>query len=97
MVSIERFLTLFHQSYIVTLKIFHRRFSARHETIITYPTNITRDQSALLKFKSKINDPEGHLEDWNPNKTVCEWRGVKCGVNHYRVIALDVSELYLMN
>ncbi|KAG9137536.1 hypothetical protein Leryth_018841 [Lithospermum erythrorhizon] len=58
-------------------------------------TNITRDHSALLKFKSNIIDPQRRLEDWAPNKPVCKWTGVTCGISHQRIISLDISNMTL--
>ncbi|XP_078153826.1 receptor kinase-like protein Xa21 [Carex rostrata] len=53
-------------------------------------TNSKTDQSALLSFKSQIQDDTfGVLSSWNESLYHCEWQGIMCGRHHPdRVTAL---------
>ncbi|XVF18714.1 hypothetical protein REPUB_Repub11eG0046600 [Reevesia pubescens] len=56
--------------------------------------NLTTDQFALLEFKDRILDPHHVLaNNWTTSSSVCDWFGVSCGVNHRRVISLDLSKM----
>ncbi|XP_059650855.1 probable LRR receptor-like serine/threonine-protein kinase At3g47570 [Cornus florida] len=61
------------------------------------PTNITRDQYALLALKSHITfDPNVILaNNWSTTTSICNWVGVTCGTRHLRVTALDISNMVL--
>ncbi|XVF23059.1 hypothetical protein REPUB_Repub13aG0005300 [Reevesia pubescens] len=56
--------------------------------------NLTTDQFALLEFKARILDPHHVLaNNWTTSTSVCDWFGVFCGVNHRRVISLDLPNM----
>ncbi|XVF18708.1 hypothetical protein REPUB_Repub11eG0045900 [Reevesia pubescens] len=58
--------------------------------------NLTTDQFALLEFKDRILDPHHVLtNNWMTSSSVCDWFGVSCGVNHRRVISLDLPNMNL--
>ncbi|KAK2979354.1 hypothetical protein RJ640_000448 [Escallonia rubra] len=53
-------------------------------------TNET-DRQALLAFKDLIQeDPLAVLSSWNDSLHFCEWKGVKCDLQHQRVTALQL-------
>jgi len=56
------------------------------------------DEYALLSLKGSITeDADGILtHNWTANTSVCNWFGVRCGVRHRRVIALDLSGMDLL-
>ncbi|CAA2994088.1 probable LRR receptor-like serine threonine-kinase At3g47570 [Olea europaea subsp. europaea] len=60
-------------------------------------TNITTDQSSLLRFKAHINLDPSHIlsKNWSISTSVCVWIGVTCGLRHQRVTALDISNMNL--
>ncbi|KAG7579170.1 Protein kinase domain [Arabidopsis thaliana x Arabidopsis arenosa] len=54
------------------------------------------DRQSLLEFKSQV--PEGKqvvLSSWNNSFPLCNWKGVKCGSKHKRVISLDLNGFQL--
>ncbi|XVF18709.1 hypothetical protein REPUB_Repub11eG0046100 [Reevesia pubescens] len=58
--------------------------------------NLTTDHFALLEFKDRILDPHHVLaNNWTTSTSVCNWFGVSCGVNHRRVISLDLPNTSL--
>ncbi|XVF23056.1 hypothetical protein REPUB_Repub13aG0005000 [Reevesia pubescens] len=58
--------------------------------------NLTTDQFALLEFKVSILDPHHVLaNNWTTSTSVCNWFGVSCGVNHKRVMSLDLPNMSL--
>ncbi|XVF23058.1 hypothetical protein REPUB_Repub13aG0005200 [Reevesia pubescens] len=58
--------------------------------------NLTTDQFVLLEFKDRILDPHHVLSNnWTTSISVCDWFGVSCGVNHRRVISLDLPNMSL--
>lgn len=56
------------------------------------------DGKVLMSLKSSINDPLGHLYDWQYHEDgdsgYCTWTGVRCNVNG-RVTELDISGMNL--
>eukprot|EP01018_Ginkgo_biloba_P001114 Gb_22823 [translate_table: standard] len=61
-----------------------------------HPNNAS-DQHALLSFKNSIvNAPYNTaFNNWHPNATFCNWKGVKCSPRRQRVVALNVSSMGL--
>ncbi|XVF23055.1 hypothetical protein REPUB_Repub13aG0004900 [Reevesia pubescens] len=58
--------------------------------------NLTTDQFVLLEFKDRILDPHHVLSNnWTTSISVCDWFGVSCGVNHRRIISLDLPNMSL--
>ena len=44
------------------------------------------DRLALLDFKAGITeDPLEIISSWNESVNLCQWNGVKCGLQHQRV------------
>ncbi|KAL6843017.1 hypothetical protein ACP4OV_027330 [Aristida adscensionis] len=60
-------------------------------------SDATRDQLALLSFKSMLLSPsEGLLASWNSSSPFCSWPGVVCGRRHPdRVVALRLGSFNL--
>ncbi|KAK2408293.1 LRR receptor serine/threonine-protein kinase EFR [Trifolium repens] len=59
--------------------------------------NITRDESALLAFKSLITSNPNHIlaNNWSTSSSVCNWVGVTCDERHNRVHRLDLRNMNL--
>ncbi|KAK9158858.1 hypothetical protein Scep_005432 [Stephania cephalantha] len=54
------------------------------------------DMEALLSFKSSVsNDPHEALHTWNSNTSFCDWNGVICNVDKYRVTGLVLGNFSL--
>ncbi|XWS28701.1 hypothetical protein CRYUN_Cryun25bG0094000 [Craigia yunnanensis] len=52
-----------------------------------------RDRQALLAIKSQIiNHPLGVTSSWNNSVSLCQWRGITCGLKHQRVTKLDLRK-----
>ncbi|EOY17000.1 Receptor like protein 33 [Theobroma cacao] len=59
-------------------------------------SNLTTDQSMLLKFKNQILDLHDVLaSNWSSTSSVCHWVGISCSARHGRVSILDLSEMGL--
>ncbi|CAI9784405.1 unnamed protein product [Fraxinus pennsylvanica] len=56
--------------------------------------NRSTDESALLAFKSQINDPNKILS-WSQGIPFCSWIGITCGRKHQRVVGINVSHMGL--
>lgn len=54
----------------------------------------SNDESALLAFKSQINDPNKILS-WSQEISFCSWIGITCGHRHQRVTGINVSNMSL--
>ncbi|OAY75742.1 putative LRR receptor-like serine/threonine-protein kinase [Ananas comosus] len=64
-------------------------------TISLELSNFT-DHTALLSFKSHIQDPNSILDkSWNSNTSFCNWIGVSCSSRRQRVVALRLEGLSL--
>ncbi|XP_020096018.1 putative receptor-like protein kinase At3g47110 [Ananas comosus] len=62
---------------------------------LEHSSNFT-DLTALLSFKSHIQDPNGILDkSWNSNTSFCSWIGVSCSSRRQRVVALRLEGLSL--
>ncbi|CAH8262250.1 unnamed protein product [Arabidopsis lyrata] len=54
------------------------------------------DRQSLLEFKSQVSEGKRVvLSSWNNSFPHCNWKGVKCGSKHKRVISLDLNGLQL--
>ncbi|KAL2464400.1 putative leucine-rich repeat receptor-like serine/threonine-protein kinase [Forsythia ovata] len=55
---------------------------------------ILNDRASLVLFMSEIfDDPKNTLKSWNSSDIhVCNWSGVKCDMNRYEVVELDLSQ-----
>ncbi|PIN13196.1 Non-specific serine/threonine protein kinase [Handroanthus impetiginosus] len=61
-------------------------------------TDLKTDESSLLAFKSHITNDSSHTtlgKNWTTKTSVCNWIGVTCGSRNYRVIALNISYMFL--
>ncbi|PIN16587.1 Non-specific serine/threonine protein kinase [Handroanthus impetiginosus] len=60
--------------------------------------DLKTDESSLLAFKSHITndsfDPTLR-KNWTTKTSICNWIGVTCGSRHRRVIALNISYMFL--
>ncbi|KAH6819556.1 hypothetical protein C2S51_003159 [Perilla frutescens var. frutescens] len=54
--------------------------------------SIYTDKVALLAFKNGLSsDSKSSLANWNEQNDVCNFRGVKCGKLHHRVVAINLN------
>ncbi|KAI3957571.1 hypothetical protein MKW92_027735 [Papaver armeniacum] len=47
------------------------------------------DRSALLNFKSSLNDPSNRLSSWK-HQNCCDWHGIRCSNDSFRVVSIDL-------
>ncbi|KAL3641346.1 hypothetical protein CASFOL_016314 [Castilleja foliolosa] len=57
--------------------------------------DLTTDQNALLAFKNTITPNVMLAKNWSSSTSVCNWIGVSCGIEHQRVISLNMSSFAL--
>ncbi|GLJ10350.1 hypothetical protein SUGI_0126630 [Cryptomeria japonica] len=59
-------------------------------------TDLYEDGKVLLRLRSNLDDPLGHLHDWRPDvlERYCSWSGVSCN-DEGRVSELDLSRMNL--
>lgn len=69
---------------------------ARFYMVLCVATSLSssNDESALLAFKSQINDPNKILS-WSQEISFCSWIGITCGHRHQRVTGINVSNMSL--
>ncbi|XWS09054.1 hypothetical protein CRYUN_Cryun40dG0052900 [Craigia yunnanensis] len=54
------------------------------------------DKEALLSFKLQVSDPQNALSGWTQNSSHCNWYGVSCSSNGFRVKSLQLGRLGLV-
>ncbi|KAI3880764.1 hypothetical protein MKW92_035131 [Papaver armeniacum] len=52
------------------------------------------DRSALLNFKSSLNDPSNRLSSWK-QENCCDWHGIRCSNDSFRVVSIDLRNTAL--
>ncbi|KAI3962677.1 hypothetical protein MKW92_006106 [Papaver armeniacum] len=58
------------------------------------------DRSALLRFKSSLNDSSNRLSSWQQGiqyENCCNWHGVRCSNDSFRVVSIDLRNTALEN
>lgn len=55
-----------------------------------------RDVASLMAFKDAVTqDPHGVLHSWNQSLQFCNWTGIRCNTEKWRVVRVDLRNMSL--